>query len=84
MRLQRSICVMSLTSIPFCRVSQEWKDWIEAFNPMLAEVDDQIPELPPKDVIHRIYRDVSIFLPRLLIRPSDALGILMKRTTDTV
>lgn len=37
---------------------QEWKDWVEAFTPILCEVDDQIPELPAKDVIYRIYRDV--------------------------
>ncbi|KAJ7220438.1 hypothetical protein B0H12DRAFT_312971 [Mycena haematopus] len=36
---------------------KEWKDFIEAFTDLLIEVDDQIPPLPPKDVIHRIYRD---------------------------
>ncbi|KAF8581204.1 hypothetical protein K439DRAFT_1647958 [Ramaria rubella] len=40
------------------QAEKEWKDWIEAFTPLLAEVDDQIPELPPKDVMHRIYRDI--------------------------
>jgi hypothetical protein len=25
---------------------------------VLIEVDPQIPQLPPKDLIHRIYRDV--------------------------
>ncbi|KAF8153363.1 hypothetical protein B0H34DRAFT_723244 [Crassisporium funariophilum] len=37
---------------------KEWKDFIESFTDVLAEVDPQIPHLPPKDVIHRIYRDV--------------------------
>jgi len=37
---------------------QEWKDFVEAFTEVLAEADSQIPHLPPKDVIHRIYRDV--------------------------
>ena len=27
---------------------------------MLVGVDPQIPPLPPKDVVHRIYRDVSV------------------------
>lgn len=36
---------------------KEWKDFIEVFTDLLVEVDDQIPPLPPKDVIHRIYRD---------------------------
>lgn len=29
------------------------------FTDHIAEADPQIPHLPPKDVIHRIYRDVS-------------------------
>ncbi|EPQ50811.1 hypothetical protein GLOTRDRAFT_49759 [Gloeophyllum trabeum ATCC 11539] len=37
---------------------QEWKDFVEAFTDLLVEADPQIPPLPPKDVIHRIYRDV--------------------------
>ena len=40
------------------QAEQEWKCFIEAFTDVLAEVDPQIPHLPPKDVIHRIYRDV--------------------------
>lgn len=40
------------------QVEQEWKHFIEAFTDVLVEVDSQIPHLPPKDVIHRIYRDV--------------------------
>jgi len=40
------------------QAEQEWKNFIEAFTDVLAEVDPQIPHLPPKDVIHRIYRDV--------------------------
>ncbi|KAH8102103.1 hypothetical protein BXZ70DRAFT_930303 [Cristinia sonorae] len=37
---------------------QEWKDFVEAFTDILVENDPQIPHLPPKDVVHRIYRDV--------------------------
>jgi hypothetical protein len=38
---------------------QEWKDFIEEFTTILVdEVDSQIPHLPPKDCILRIYRDV--------------------------
>ncbi|KAF9045027.1 hypothetical protein BJ165DRAFT_1474861 [Panaeolus papilionaceus] len=36
----------------------EWKDFVEAFTDVLVETDPQIPHLPPKDVIHRIYRDM--------------------------
>jgi len=37
---------------------KEWKSFIEAFTPHLMAVDPHIPELPPKDVQHRIYRDI--------------------------
>ena len=38
---------------------QEWKAFIEVFTDLLTEADPQIPHLPPKDVVHRIYRDVK-------------------------
>ncbi|GJE93436.1 CDC45 and DUF2461 domain-containing protein [Phanerochaete sordida] len=37
---------------------KEWKDFVEAFTDVLVANDAQIPFLPPKDVVHRIYRDV--------------------------
>ncbi|KAG0696734.1 hypothetical protein DFH29DRAFT_949896 [Suillus ampliporus] len=40
------------------RTEKEFKDFIEEFTNMLTEVDTQIPPLPPKDVMHRIYRDI--------------------------
>ncbi|KAG8802227.1 hypothetical protein FRC17_006457, partial [Serendipita sp. 399] len=40
------------------QAEKEWNDFVEAFTSTLTEVDDEIPHLPPKDVIHRIYRDV--------------------------
>ncbi|KAF9227415.1 hypothetical protein BS17DRAFT_775443 [Gyrodon lividus] len=40
------------------RCEKEFKNFVEAFTTMLTEVDLQIPPLPPKDVIHRIYRDI--------------------------
>ncbi|KAG2357863.1 hypothetical protein BDR07DRAFT_1463301 [Suillus spraguei] len=40
------------------RVEKEFKEFIEAFTNMLTDVDSQVPPLPPKDVIHRIYRDI--------------------------
>jgi len=44
---------------PVYRLAEkEWKDFIEAFTDVLVEKDPQIPHLPPKDVIHRIYRDI--------------------------
>ncbi|CAL1710098.1 unnamed protein product [Somion occarium] len=44
---------------PVYRVAEkEWKDFIDEFTVLLTEADPQIPPLPPKDVIHRIYRDI--------------------------
>ncbi|CDO77445.1 hypothetical protein BN946_scf184857.g52 [Trametes cinnabarina] len=44
---------------PVYRLAEsEWKAFVEEFTDLLVEVDPQIPHLPPKDVIHRIYRDV--------------------------
>ncbi|KAH7915947.1 hypothetical protein BJ138DRAFT_1140810 [Hygrophoropsis aurantiaca] len=40
------------------RAETEFKAFIDAFSTMLSATDPQIPPLPPKDVIHRIYRDI--------------------------
>ena len=39
---------------------KEWQLFVGAFTDLLTEFDPQIPHLPPKDVIHRIYRDVCL------------------------
>ncbi|KAI0725484.1 hypothetical protein C8Q72DRAFT_852371 [Fomitopsis betulina] len=44
---------------PVYRLAEkEWKDFIDEFTPLLVEADPEIPHLPAKDVIHRIYRDI--------------------------
>jgi hypothetical protein len=43
----------------FRQAEKEWKAFIEVFTDHVVEADAQIPHLPPRDVIHRIYRDVS-------------------------
>ncbi|KAK4905533.1 hypothetical protein LTR66_017800, partial [Elasticomyces elasticus] len=38
-----------------------WKDWesfVEVLTEKIAEIDETIPELPPKDLVFRIYRDI--------------------------
>ncbi len=40
---------------------QSWKDWesfVETLSEKISEVDETVPELPPKDLVFRIYRDV--------------------------
>lgn len=45
---------------PVYRLAEkEFKDFVDVFTEILTEVDPHIPPLPPKDVIHRIYRDVK-------------------------
>ncbi|KAL4073996.1 hypothetical protein J3A83DRAFT_4232830 [Scleroderma citrinum] len=36
----------------------EFREFIQVFSEVLVGADPQIPPLPPKDVIHRIYRDI--------------------------
>lgn len=44
---------------PVFRLAEaEFKSFIEKSMDLFTEVDPQIPPLPPKDVIYRIYRDV--------------------------
>ncbi|KAJ7216515.1 hypothetical protein GGX14DRAFT_441721 [Mycena pura] len=52
------ILTYSATDPVYRQAEKEWKDFVEAFTELLVEVDDQIPPLPPKDLIHRIYRDI--------------------------
>jgi hypothetical protein len=47
------------------QAEKEWKDFVEEFTSLLIEADPQIPPLPPKDVIHRIYRDVRVIFAAL-------------------
>lgn len=52
-------------SEPVFRLAEaEFKLFIEKLTDLFITVDSQIPPLPPKDVIYRIYRDVC--LPCLL------------------
>src|SRR5260370_35545449 len=49
---------------PVFRLAEaEFKSFIENLTELFTEVDPQIPPLPPKDIIYRIYRDVR---PNLL------------------
>ncbi|KAF9652261.1 hypothetical protein BDM02DRAFT_2901205 [Thelephora ganbajun] len=42
----------------FRQAEKEWKAFTEVFTDHIVEADPQIPHLPPKDVVHRIYRDI--------------------------
>ncbi|KAI6357546.1 hypothetical protein MCOR25_007637 [Pyricularia grisea] len=36
----------------------DWNSFIETLTPRIVDVDDTIPELPAKDIVFRIYRDI--------------------------
>ncbi|KAI5856711.1 hypothetical protein GGS23DRAFT_396100 [Durotheca rogersii] len=40
------------------RSLKDWESFVETLTERIVEVDDTIPELPVKDVIFRIYRDI--------------------------
>ncbi|RYP67811.1 hypothetical protein DL769_005673 [Monosporascus sp. CRB-8-3] len=40
------------------RSLKDWESFVESLTERIAEADDTIPELPLKDVIFRIYRDI--------------------------
>ncbi|KAG6888702.1 hypothetical protein C0995_006493 [Termitomyces sp. Mi166 len=40
------------------QAENEWKAFVEAVTDQITEADPQVPPLPPKDLIHRIYRDI--------------------------
>ena len=50
-----------MLSEPAFRLAEtEFKLFIEKLTDLFTTVDTQIPPLPPKDVIYRIYRDVCL------------------------
>ncbi|TYJ51326.1 hypothetical protein B9479_008107 [Cryptococcus floricola] len=42
----------------FRQAEKEWTAFVTTMQMTLHEIDDKIPILPPRDIIHRIYRDV--------------------------
>ncbi|QRW26027.1 hypothetical protein RhiXN_11104 [Rhizoctonia solani] len=55
---------------PVYRLAEkEWVAFVDAWVTTLVEVDDQIPPLPPKDIIHRIYRDRESMADHISIKP---------------
>ncbi|WVQ70530.1 hypothetical protein IAR50_000049 [Cryptococcus sp. DSM 104548] len=42
----------------FRQAEKEWTTFVTTMQMKLHEIDDEIPILPPRDIIHRIYRDV--------------------------
>ncbi|CCL99372.1 uncharacterized protein FIBRA_01390 [Fibroporia radiculosa] len=62
---------------PVYRLAEkEWKDFVDEFTNVLVEIDSQIPHLPPKDVIHRIYRDCIVSFKSEWSSDGDTWGLV--------
>jgi uncharacterized protein (DUF2461 family) len=51
-----------------------WNDWstfVESLTEKIIEKDETIPELPPKDLVFRIYRDIRFSSDRTPYKVSD-------------
>ena len=80
MQQSESITQIAPDSEPVYRLlEREWKDFIEEFTTLLTQVDTQIPPLPPRDVIHRIYRDVCALLSDMLHESTAVILSLLDR-----
>ncbi|KAK2861274.1 hypothetical protein FQN49_004372 [Arthroderma sp. PD_2] len=44
--------------VDYRKSKKDWDSFVESLNEKLAEKDETIPELPAKDLVFRIYRDV--------------------------
>ena len=67
--------LMSLPEPLFRAAEKEWIAFIESLTDILIQVDPQLPPLPPKDLIRRIYRDVGLLsfsLPLFSSLPPDS------------
>ncbi|PNS14802.1 hypothetical protein CAC42_2031 [Sphaceloma murrayae] len=49
---------MKMHDPDYRQAEKDWKSFIEVLTEKLTEVDDEIPELPVKDIVFRIYRDI--------------------------
>ncbi|KAI0049917.1 hypothetical protein FA95DRAFT_1594211 [Auriscalpium vulgare] len=56
---------------PVFRLAEtEWKDFVDKFTDAITAVDPQVPPLPSKDVIYRIYRDVRFSHDKTPYKPN--------------
>ncbi|KAK5115119.1 hypothetical protein LTR62_001816 [Meristemomyces frigidus] len=49
---------LKMNDLDFRQAEKDWYSFVEAITSRLVEIDDTVPELPVKDVIFRIYRDI--------------------------
>lgn len=51
-------CLFLANDKEYRRSLKDWESFVETLTEKIIEVDDTVPELPIKDVVFRIYRDV--------------------------
>ncbi|TKA69863.1 hypothetical protein B0A55_08920 [Friedmanniomyces simplex] len=49
---------LKMNDAEFRQAEKDWHSYVEQLTERLVEIDDTVPELPVKDVVFRIYRDV--------------------------
>ncbi|KAK5687624.1 hypothetical protein LTS10_001764 [Elasticomyces elasticus] len=49
---------LKINDAEFRQAEKDWHSFVEKLTERLVEIDDSVPELPVKDVVFRIYRDV--------------------------
>lgn len=50
--------MMTVRDPEFRRSLKDWETFVESLTEKIIEADETIPELPLRDVIFRIYRDI--------------------------
>ncbi|KAI0477294.1 hypothetical protein GGR56DRAFT_636649 [Xylariaceae sp. FL0804] len=54
----------------FRRALKDWESFVETLTAKIIEVDETVPELPLKDVVFRIYRDVRFSREKTPYKPN--------------
>jgi uncharacterized protein (DUF2461 family) len=58
MRMLTVLVASEVRDPEYRRTLKDWESFVEALTERVIEADETIPELPLKDIIFRIYRDI--------------------------
>jgi Conserved hypothetical protein (DUF2461) len=53
-----NLCITTVHDPDYRTSWNDWSTFVESLTEKIAEKDETIPELPPKDLVFRIYRDI--------------------------
>lgn len=57
-KILANICTTTVHDPDYRTSWNDWSTFVESLTEKIAEKDETIPELPPKDLVFRIYRDI--------------------------